>query len=197
MPNIEIQEAAENLKSIYIPQYVNIVPDKWDYFINYLDMCYKMEDPIQTEEQKSAFMNAGRIRRGLLQIWGYMTIFAEHPHTKKDIFPGLADMCTKIEEDYGRKIRSSFALINFSSGENITNRHNDKTHNMYFQCIGSVTWKIYDSLEANSAYTEYVLNPGDAIWVPSGVSHEVVAHVPRTAITLAFEPHEARYTNNQ
>lgn len=194
MANIEIQKAAEELRAIYLPNYIDSYPQKWDQFIQFLDFSYKQADPIQTEEQKNAFMSGGRVRKGSIQIWGYMTMLPEHPASKPDIFPEVKQMIDKVEEDYGKKIRSSFALLNFSNAENITGRHDDKTHNMYFQCIGSVTWKIYDNLTAESGYTEYNLYPGDAIWVPSGISHEVEAHCPRTAITLAFDPHEARYT---
>jgi hypothetical protein len=194
MSNIEIQKAAEDLKAIYLPKYTDTYPKEWAQFINFLDHSYKQAEPVQTDEQKQAFMSGGRVRKGGIQIWGYMTMLPEHPLTKTDIFPELETIRDKVEEDYGRKTRSSFALLNFSNAENITGRHHDKTHNMYIQCIGSVTWKIYDDLTAESGYTEYVLNPGDAIWVPSGISHEVEAHCPRTAITLAFEPHEPRYT---
>jgi quercetin dioxygenase-like cupin family protein len=55
--------------------------------------------------------------------------------------------------------------------------------------VGSVTWRIYDDLNSDT-YKEYDLVTGDAIWVPSGVSHEVIAKEPRTAITIAFEGNE-------
>jgi len=164
------------------------VPSEWGQFINFIDKCYKMPDPDQREDHKKDFMNAGRVRRGGLQIWGYMTIFAENPDL--ECFPELEGMYKKAHEEYGTHHRSSFALTNFSKDENITGRHDDLTHNLYFQCIGSVTWRIYDSKQPDVPWVEYELFPGDAIWVPSGKSHQVFAHKARTAITIAFEPDE-------
>jgi hypothetical protein len=65
-------------------------------------------------------------------------MFAENPASRPDFFPGLQEMHKQIEEDFGSRYRSSFAILNLSNAENITNRHNDLTHNMYVQCIGSV-----------------------------------------------------------
>ena len=184
---MNLLEAVNSKKALFLPEYYKEVPAKWDYFINYLDHCYKQADPDIAEEHKRAFMEGGRVRKGLLQIWGYMTIFAENP--KPSFFPGLQGMIDKAEDQMRLPIRSSFALLNFSNAENITSRHSDLTHNLYFQCVGSVTWRIYDSLTSPD-YKEYDLNTGDAIWVPSGISHEVVAKEPRTAITIAFEGNE-------
>jgi hypothetical protein len=184
---MNLKEAVENKEALFLPGYYKDVPANWEYFINYLDYAYKHAEPDIAEEHKKSFMEGGRVRKGLLQIWGYMTMFAENPIPS--FFPGLAGMIGKAESEFGRSIRSSFALLNFSNAENITNRHSDLTHNLYFQCVGSVTWRIYDDLNSDT-YKEYDLVTGDAIWVPSGVSHEVIAKEPRTAITIAFEGNE-------
>jgi hypothetical protein len=188
--NMILKEAADKKECLFLPQYMadKEVPTEWSQFINFIDKCYKKADPVEPEFAKKAFMEGGRVRRGMLQIWGYMTIFAEGP-TPED-FPEMHFMLDKSVKEYGANSRSAFALTNLSSAENITNRHDDLTHNLYFQCIGSVTWRIYKDKTAEADWDEYVLNPGDAIWVPSGRSHQVFAHVPRTAITIAFEPDE-------
>ena len=185
--SIDLKSYVDQNKAVFLPGYMDRdeVPSDWAEFINYIDFCYKQQDPDQVAMHKEEFMKGGRVRRGLLQIWGYMTIFAENPSV--EYFPKLRGMIEKAVKDYGGEMpRSSFALTNFSSAENITNRHDDLTHNLYFQCIGSVTWKIYSSKDQDATYESYDLSPGDAIWVPSGVSHEVTAHMPRTAITIAF-----------
>jgi mannose-6-phosphate isomerase class I len=112
-------------------------------------------------------------------------MFAENPTDVPEIMVNIESLKDKIESEYQDTMRSSFAILNLSNAENVTNRHNDLTHNFYVQCIGSVIWKIYDSI-SSMEYKEYTLEPGDAIFVPAGVSHEVVALMPRAAITVAF-----------
>lgn len=185
-----LKQAIEQEDALFLPQYLDKFPDKWDSFIKYVDYCYKQDWIQQTEEEVKSFMMGGRVRKGLLQIWGFVTMFAENPANRSDMFDNLDLVIERIKSDYDQnEYLSSFAILNLSNAENVTNRHNDITHNMYVQCIGSVTWKIYDSISSTN-YIEYQLKPGDAIWVPAGVSHEVVALEPRAAITITFKGKE-------
>lgn len=183
---MDLQKLTESKSATYIPGYAKSYPDKWEYFINFIDYCYKADWITQNEEERRQFIQSGRFRKGLLQIWGYFTMFAENPADRPDIVKNIDKLFNQIEADYGAKKLSSFAITNLSSAENVTNRHNDITNNFYVQCVGSVTWKIYDSI-SSSSYVEYNLSAGDAIFVPSGISHEVVALEPRAAVTVAFE----------
>jgi hypothetical protein len=182
---MNLKDLALKPTATYIQGYATEYPDKWDYFINFVDYCNKVDWVQQDEAERKRFIESGRLRKGLLQIWGYFTMFAETPSEYPDIMVNIDSLSNKIESEYGEKPRSSFAIVNFSNAENVTNRHNDLTHNFYVQCIGSVIWKIYESV-GSTEYKEYELNPGDAIFVPAGVSHEVVALQPRAAITVAF-----------
>jgi hypothetical protein len=182
---MNLKDLALKPTATYIQGYTTEYPDKWDYFINFVDYCNKVDWVQQDEAERKRFIESGRLRKGLLQIWGYFTMFAENPTETPDIMINIDKLNAQIKSDYGEEKRSSFAIVNFSNAENVTNRHNDLTHNFYVQCIGSVTWKIYESI-SSPEYKEYTLEPGDAILVPAGVSHEVVALEPRAAITMAF-----------
>jgi len=182
---MNLKDLSLSKTATYIKSYATQYPDKWDYFINFVDYCNKADWVQQDEAERKRFIESGRLRKGLLQIWGYFTMFAENPADRPDILVNVDKLYDKIESEYGEKMRSSFAIVNLSNAENVTNRHNDLTHNFYVQCIGSVTWKIYESI-SSPTYTEYVLQPGDAIFVPEGISHEVVALEPRAAVTIAF-----------
>jgi mannose-6-phosphate isomerase-like protein (cupin superfamily) len=182
---VNLKELSQLSTATYIKGYTSEYPDKWEYFINFLDKCYKSTEVVQSEEERRRFIESGRLRQGYLQIWGYFTMFAENPNTNPEIMINIDKVWNKIEKEYGEAPRSSFAILNFSNAENVTNRHNDLTNNFYVQCIGSVTWKIYNSISSQE-YTEYTLGPGDAIFVPEGVSHEVIALEPRAAVTIAF-----------
>jgi mannose-6-phosphate isomerase-like protein (cupin superfamily) len=186
---MNLKDLALRQTATYIKGYAAEYPDKWDYFINFVDYCYKADWVKQTEEEHKSFIQSGRLRKGLLQIWGYFTMFAENPLQKPDIMVNVDSLSNKIKTEYGEKEISSFAILNLSSAENVTNRHNDLTHNFYVQCIGSVIWKIYESI-GSTEYKEYTLSPGDAIFVPAGVSHQVTALEPRAAITIAFNGSE-------
>jgi len=182
---MNLKDLALTETASYIKGYATKYPDKWDYFINFVDFCNKADWVQQDEAERRRFIESGRLRKGLLQIWGYFTIFAENPTSAPEIMINMDSLKDQIESDYQETMRSSFAIVNLSNAENVTNRHNDLTHNFYVQCIGSVIWKIYDSI-SSMEYKEYTLEPGDAIFVPAGVSHEVVALKPRAAITVAF-----------
>jgi mannose-6-phosphate isomerase-like protein (cupin superfamily) len=182
---MNLKDLALKETATYIKNYATKYPDKWDYFINFVDFCNKADWIQQDEAERKRFIESGRLRKGLLQIWGYFTMFAENPTDVPEIMVNIDSLKDKIESDYQDTLRSSFAILNLSNAENVTNRHNDLTHNFYVQCIGSVIWKIYDSI-SSVEYKEYTLEPGDAIFVPAGVSHEVVALMPRAAITVAF-----------
>ena len=54
---------------------------------------------------------------------------------------------------------------------------------IYAQFVGSVTWTIYDEDGSES----HTLNPGDIIYVPKSVLHEVTSLTPRAAISFMFE----------
>jgi len=186
------EEAVRNKSHLFIKNFVdkNDIPTDWSEYINFFHHQYQQRDPIDWETHKEEFMKGGRVRRGFVQIWGYATMFIENPN--KNFFPKLPNIWDKAEESFGRTIRNGFAIINLSSSENITNKHNDVTHNLYVQTIGSVVWKVYDYFNNDETYSEYHLEPGDAVWVPANVMHEVIAEVPRSAITVQFaaEEHE-------
>jgi hypothetical protein len=186
---MDLKVLAESKEATYIKGYTDQYPDKWDYFINFVDYCNKADWVPQDEAERKRFIESGRLRKGLLQIWGYFTMFAENPSDRPDIMVNIDRLSDRVESEYGQKKISSFAIVNFSNAENVTNRHNDLTHNFYVQCIGSVVWKIYESI-GSLEHKEYTLNPGDAIFVPAGISHQVTALEPRAAITMAFNESE-------
>ena len=99
--SIDLKSYVDQNKAVFLPGYIgkDEVPSDWAEFINYIDFCYKQQDPDQVAMHKEEFMKGGRVRRGLLQIWGYMTIFAENPSV--EYFPKLRGMIEKAVKDYG------------------------------------------------------------------------------------------------
>lgn len=186
------EDAIKNKKGIYLPNYIKNPPNDWKEFIYAIHNGYASYTPEWSPEAMAEFMKGGRVKRGELQIWGYMTIFVENPQFEE--ITGWKEMWDQAVKDFdGRLPQTSFALVNWSSHENLTNKHDDVTHNLYFQCIGSVEWRVYDE---NDNYESFELKPGDAILVPATVYHQVFAHEPRTAMTIGF-PNVENITSNK
>jgi ribosomal protein L16 Arg81 hydroxylase len=55
-------------------------------------------------------------------------------------------------------------------------RHNDDVNVYFWQCQGSTKWVMDDC--------EYVLEPGDMIYVPKYVYHDVIPLTPRAGISM-------------
>ena len=55
-------------------------------------------------------------------------------------------------------------------------RHNDEVDVYFWQCQGSTKWVMDDC--------EYVLEPGDMIYIPRGIYHNVIPLTPRAGISM-------------
>jgi len=60
--------------------------------------------------------------------------------------------------------------------------HKDTTDVWFWQCQGKTKWTINKK--------EYILKPGDLIFVPKGIIHNVVSLTPRAGISMAKEKTE-------
>jgi mannose-6-phosphate isomerase-like protein (cupin superfamily) len=178
-----LKEAIQNKNVAIFPKYYSIFPDKWDYFIDFIDYGSQQPVPKAREDAKDYEDMYGVFRKGLIAFWGYMTIIADRPSL--DLFPGLKEIRSDLVSIFNKETIGSVAFISLSGTEKKLERHDDETDNIYIQCVGSVTWRIYvgDSEE----YTDHLLGPGDMIFVPMGASHEVFPNSPRCAIAFVFD----------
>jgi hypothetical protein len=60
--------------------------------------------------------------------------------------------------------------------------HSDPVDGMFVQCVGSVVWTGY----YDGTSEEWVVEPGDLVYIPKGVSHSVKSLHPRCSISVAF-----------
>lgn len=74
-------------------------------------------------------------------------------------------------------------LINFVGNESEYHVHKDDHDVILIHCEGTVEWRIYKSLDADS-FTSYLIKPGDIVFAPRGVFHQVVVSEPRASIIL-------------
>jgi len=78
---------------------------------------------------------------------------------------------------------SHHVYISLSKKSKTFGRHKDKFDVWYWQCIGSTQWKIFESNENIS----YILEPGDIIYVPRGIFHDVIPLSPRVGISFGLD----------
>ena len=56
--------------------------------------------------------------------------------------------------------------------------HSDDCEVVFWQCLGQTQWTVDDSV--------YTLSPGDCIYVPRGITHDVKSLSPRMGISFGF-----------
>jgi hypothetical protein len=179
-----LAEAIKSRRPTVFPKYYSSFPDRWDYFINFIDHGSQQPMPKARQEEIEEGADNSQFRKGLVGFWGHMTILIDRP--KEDFFPGLEKIKSNLVSIFNKNPSGSIAIVSLSSSEKKIHRHEDETDSLYLQCVGSVTWRIYvgDSEEC----TDYELNPGDVIFVPSGISHEVFPNSARCSIVFSFPP---------
>lgn len=70
----------------------------------------------------------------------------------------------------------------FSPSMMVPTIHSDPVDGMFVQCVGNVIWTgYYDGYQE-----EWLVSPGDLVYIPKGVSHSVKTLEPRCSISVAF-----------
>lgn len=78
---------------------------------------------------------------------------------------------------------SAHAYVSLSKESKTFGKHKDGSDVWYWQCIGSTQWKIFEFNETIS----YILEPGDIIYVPRGIFHDVIPLSPRVGISFGLD----------
>lgn len=98
--------------------------------------------------------------------------------------------------DYFMPLYKNFqikALINFVGNESKYWAHKDDHDVISWHCIGQMEWRIYphlpdehvDQVEVmNMPYETYLLDPGDVLFCPRGIGHQVFMPEPRASLIL-------------
>lgn len=151
----------------------------WNNFINSLNDAYDLND-----KNNGEFFSKEVI--GQINFFQKLTMTLENINETN--FPGIeskADRLIQLHEQIAKpgKCLGYFGAISFTTKEPTTSNHNDPMDVIYAQFIGSVTWKIFHENESES----HILSPGDIIYVPKSVMHEVTSLTPRAAISFMFE----------
>jgi ribosomal protein L16 Arg81 hydroxylase len=151
----------------------------WNNFINSIDDAYDINSLVNRVEPTKEVI-------GKINFFQKLTMTLDNINEKN--FPGLQEKIN-ILTDLHRTIKPEtkclgyFGAVSLTTKEPTTGKHNDPIDVIYSQFIGSANWTIYDEEGSET----FQLNPGDIIYVPKSVMHEVTSISPRAALSFMFE----------
>jgi mannose-6-phosphate isomerase-like protein (cupin superfamily) len=151
----------------------------WNNFINCINDAYDLNDSNNRVEGSKEVI-------GKINFWQKLTMTLDNIDNKN--FPGIQNKLEKLKAlHYSLKGSGNctgyFGAVSLTDKEPTTGKHSDPIDVIYSQFIGSVKWTIFDDNESKT----FTLNPGDIIYVPKSVVHEVKSSNPRAAISFMFE----------
>ena len=176
--------AKQNNDIVFIKNVFPNVPS-WDDFINNLDYKYNSKKTIDINDIR--FHNDVLIYNKLDPISFINTnlIDVELDSMVKNSYPVY-----KIFNELNIQIICVKSIINFVGNESDYYIHADHHDVISWHCVGQIEWRIYKTLKqqepppltSDEPYESYILNPGDILFVPSGIVHQVVVSKPRASI---------------
>lgn len=162
-----------------IPQYFN-EDYLWNNFINSINDAYDFNGPNNKAESYKEVI-------GQINFWHKLTMTLDNINEQN--FPGITNKVDKLTDLHlmlkgiPSKCSGYFGAVSLTTKEPTTGKHSDPIDVIYCQFIGSVVWSVYITGEKK----DFILNPGDIIYVPKSMEHEVLSLSPRAAISFMFE----------
>jgi hypothetical protein len=95
------------------------------------------------------------------------------------------------------KISSIKSIINFLGNEQEYWIHSDDHAVISWHCVGTIEWRFYKNVKEEdmekisiegAEYDSVVLEPGDVVYVPAGVVHQVINNKPRASLVFQYFP---------
>jgi hypothetical protein len=137
----------------------------WEPFLNHLEL-YKKE--------VNGFRTFG-------PTYYVLELFDHNLKNISDTYAGYSEVHAAVHEACeGGVWPRPVMLIATDLGNPELPRHRDPCDQMHWTCIGSEAWKVWVSEEE---VLEFTLNPGDLIYIPIGLYHQVTSVTPRAGIT--------------
>ena len=183
------KKAKQNKQILHIPNMFSIVPT-WNQFINNLN--YKFNTKKTTPIEDFRLHNDVLIYNKLDPV--VLNLIDKDNNTFN--IPQVLSNLNILNNIFQQKSSSTKALLNFVGNENSYYIHADDHDVVSWHCIGQMEWRVYPDLEldlnqppptkVNSNYVSYFLNPGDLLFCPKGIIHQVLTLEPRASIIYDF-----------
>lgn len=168
-----VLKAKEEKSVIYEKAFfpVDLLPD-WGSFM------FHIEDKIHTSAatKYDSVEGFGGRTVGDVNFWDSISISTSGLDKKH--YKNIDILESKLKDLHPGTYRKNIMFVNLASKPTDL-EHADEYDVFFVQCIGSVVWKIKNG-------SDYVLEPGDAIFVPTTVIHEVVPLSPRASLSFTF-----------
>lgn len=196
----QIKKAKEDKKPAFFKSLFKNLPN-WESFIGMMDYSFNhsvSEIPLNHDnrflinDKNVKFPNTGISVHPNASYVNYWSL------TEKslDLFPGHKDICKFINDNMNLGVGGEKSIINFVGNPQEFSIHKDHNDVFSLHSVGKMYYRIYEGLTEeeehqtslpNREYTEYLFEPGDAMYIPEGVFHQVVVTEPRA--TLIFGCH--------
>lgn len=167
-----IAQAKQETEVLHLKGFFPNTPE-WFDFINHINDMAQADSTCRNSNSENFI--------GRVNLWQLLTLTVEDPSEVS--FPDFNIYLNKLKSMHPHEFDAAYSIISFTSIEPTTGRHYDPKDVFYFQCIGSVIWKIETAYEVR----EYLLEPGDVLFVPANLHHEVFSLEPRAAISFTFD----------
>jgi hypothetical protein len=96
-----------------------------------------------------------------------------------------------------KKVSSIKSIMNFLGNEQEYWIHSDNHDVISWHCVGTIEWRFYKNIKKEdmnkisiegAEYDSVVLEPGDVVYVPAGVVHQVINNKPRASLVFQYSP---------
>lgn len=178
----QINEARSKNQLLHVKNVFKSLPS-WQDFINNLN--YKYNSNKESDYYDKRFLKKDNKETDVL-IYNSLDIQVMHAVSKDyqtNFLFQNKDIIKELENISGFSFGNIKTLINFIKDESEYFVHSDNHDVMLIQCQGNIEWRIYNSLDSKN-YDSYIIEPGDLVFAPSGVFHQVVISEPRATIIL-------------
>lgn len=154
----------------------------WDDFIAHINHAYQQPDEIWEPEADVKTI-------GYVRFWNRLTMAVDHAD---DWMPKYTDPINNwINAYHPMKRAATFSVIAFTNKDATSGYHFDPCDVFYWQCIGEVDW-VFRELDMTIKLT-----PGDIVFVPAGVKHEVFSKTPRAAMSFGAQTNHNELDENK
>lgn len=176
----QITNAAKENKGTVLRKVVPIeILPKWDEFLNCLNASAKDDDP---DYYNPDFVKAGKKLIGLIHFWGEFNLVTSKT---KGFFSNMPEYKKLVTEIYDGELTDITMVMSVTDWDPSSTRHHDDADVMNLQCKGQTRWQVCQTYDGPCE--EFILDPGDIIYVPKHLWHEVSAIGPRTNIIFGYE----------
>lgn len=146
----------------------------WENFIDFINFAIKQDNPNASSTEVKTTI-------GYVNFWHRLTMTLDG--LLDSYFPNLELRNSFLSSFIDSRPAGKFGVVSFTDSEPTTGKHSDPVNVMYWGCLGNVEWSVYPE----SGTQTFIISPGDVIFVPAELMHEVKSLEPRAAISFMFE----------